>query len=116
MLNLFINSLLVTLLLWESPVEKTVHEKRQQALVYDIIRGKEKIGTVVAVRIINGETSASRIETHSELRMVFTIKVDIVARNTFKNQVLTESHVKKEVNGAVRTNNSVFLDDSVIVL
>lgn len=88
---------------------KSIHAQYQErALVYDIMRKDDKIGTVLAVKVTNGTQEAIRIETHMNVQFVVSVKVDLVVGNSFRDDVLLEAFMRKDVNGTVKINNSIF--------
>lgn len=84
----------------------------EKALVYELFRGTDKIGTVVCIQVTDGAKDIYRIETHVDVKVVFNVKADIVVKNTFMNGVLTEAFAKRIVNGNVKTNNSIIQQEN----
>lgn len=80
---------------------------QEKAAVYEIFRGDDKIGRVVGIQITDGSKKLYRIETHVDVRVIFSVKADIVVRNTFVDGILTEAYAKRVVNNSVKTNSSV---------
>ncbi|MBK9730278.1 MAG: hypothetical protein IPO83_03150 [Chitinophagaceae bacterium] len=105
----FLNCLSAVLLLI-FPLQ-AVGQYQEKAIVFEIFRGQDKIGTVVAISIADGAKQMYRIETHVDVRVVFSFKADIVVRNTFMNNVLTDAYAKRVLNGTVKVNNSILKQD-----
>lgn len=79
----------------------------EKGIMFWIYRGEDKIGSVVAISIKDGPKQAYRIETHVNVRVVFSFKADIVVRNTFVNEVMTDASARRVLNGTVKINNSI---------
>ncbi|MEP7129010.1 MAG: DUF6134 family protein, partial [Chitinophagales bacterium] len=84
---------------------------QEKGIVFEIFRGQDKIGRVVAISIADGAKQMYRIETHIDVRVVFSFKADIVVRNTFMNNVLTDAYAKRVLNGKLKINNSILKQD-----
>lgn len=91
-------------LLFSQPLFAQYQEK---GIMFWIYRGEDKIGSVIAISIKDGPKQAYRIETHVDVRVVFSFKADIVVRNTFVNEVMTEASARRVLNGTVKINNSI---------
>ncbi len=102
--------LVIILMLLGSP-EIMYAQHNQESHVYEIYRGNDKIGQVVAVEISEGSRKVIRIETHIDVRVLFTVKVDVVVRNVFEAEVLTEASVRRVINGSVKINNTITRTD-----
>ncbi|MEO6167995.1 MAG: DUF6134 family protein, partial [Chitinophagales bacterium] len=85
---------------------------KEKSVVYEIFRGTDKIGTIVGIQITDGSKKLFRIQTHLDVRVIFSVKADIVVRNTFMDDVLTEAYAKRLVNNSVKTNNAILKQGS----
>lgn len=80
---------------------------QEKGIMFWIYRGEDKIGSVVAISIKDGAKQVYRIETHVDVRVVFSFKADIIVRNTFVNEVMTEASARRVLNGTVKINNAI---------
>ena len=93
-------------------VTKTSHADRKE-LLYDVFQGSDKIGMLKAVRVNDGLQSNYHIETRISYRILLPIEVLIVVGNSFNNEKMTKAYAKREVNGSVKTNNTIFWNQSL---
>ena len=82
-------------------------QQSEKSQVYEIYRGNDKIGQVVAITVSDGKKKFIRIETHIDVRVLFTVKVDVVVKNNFVDEVLSEASVRRVINGSVKINNTI---------
>ena len=82
-------------------------QQSEKSHVYEIYKGNDKIGQVVAIMVTDGKKKFIRIETHIDVRVLFTVKVDVVVKNNFVEEVLSEASVRRVINGSVKINNSI---------
>lgn len=80
---------------------------KEQSNVYEIWHGDRKIGTLVAIMISDGKKKVYRLETHVDVKMVFSVKADVVVRNTFIDEILSEASAKRVVNNSLKLNNTI---------
>lgn len=82
-------------------------QEEQQAAAFQIYRNKEVIGSVVAVSLKDGAKQAYRIETHVNVKVVFSFKADISVRNSFVDGVMVYGEAKRVFNNALKLNNRI---------
>ncbi|MBP9882253.1 MAG: hypothetical protein KBF32_02540 [Chitinophagales bacterium] len=87
--------------------ESILAQQSEKSHVYEIYKGNDKIGQVVAITVTDGKKKFIRIETHIDVRVLFTVKVDVVVKNNFVDEALSEVSVRRVINGSVKINNTI---------
>lgn len=80
----------------------------QQTLVYDVIKGKKVIGTLISSKITQGNITEFAIESKVSIDMILAFRIYSRVTGVYRDGVLIDGKILRKVNDNEKANAHIF--------